>query len=293
MHRFVYLSGVLLTGACIMVEGPKEVSSASGSSGGEASDSASETGSPTEASAEGGATEVESASGATEGEATEAATSGSTGEVVPAACVERDPGVSAAFGLALVDWPDATDAQHEIDVVCMVDAVEPGPTNVTRLTCDVGEAKLAAVLSFAAPVLAEDYLAGEQVRLVSRAVDADEIGIGVLQHLVMRSAADDRLLVVGVRNDALAAEWFAPVAVDVSFPCGPERGFDAFDPVPLQIDFAIPEGPALGLISGQRGLLDGGEGFAFDIDVEYATTDNCCHYLRFHEVLLRRVVVDG
>lgn len=61
----------------------------------------------------------------------------------------------------------------------------------------------------------------------------------------------------------------------------------------MQVNFEIPEGPELGLIHGHSGLLDGGAGFAFDIDVEDATSDNCCHNIRFHHVLLRRVVVDG
>ena len=290
MHRFSYLSCLLLVGACV-VDSPKDGGAETESTGPGASDSASDTGSPTEG-AEGGATEGEGSASESASESGET-DSGSTGEVVPAACVEADPSVSAAFELELVDWPDAISAQHEIDVGCVVESVADGPTITTTLQCDVGGEQRVAILKFAAPVLDEDYVAGEPVQLISRASDLDEIGLGVFQHVEMRSAADGRLLVVAVRDEVLAAEWFAPLAVEVTLPCGPEQGFDAFDPLPMQINFEIPEGPELGLIHGHSGLLDGGAGFAFDIDVEDATTDNCCHNIRFHHVLLRRVVVDG
>lgn len=212
----------------------------------------------------------------------------------PIECGQKDPSVSAALSLVLTDWPDDTTDFHHIDVQCLIETVDVVDTSVvTGLSCDVGGQPLPAALSVAvAPEGAVAWAPGQSVHLVADNSNDFLLGVGALYHVSMRRAGDDALLLVGVRDEHLEPERFAPLQVTVTPVCGlPSPGSDV--PVPTQIEFRSEGGLQLDLVSGHRGELVVDPAVRFAIDVQEASTDNCCHFNDWQEVLLRRVLVDG
>lgn len=299
--KFMSLGVVLLSGACVEVE-PNNSDTNTPSTGASETDApssgGSETGAPDSATGE-TAADTGSDTGSDTGTATETATdtgietatATDTGEL-PAACGEQDPAASAALTLELTGWPEDTTEDLDIDVQCVIDAVDAAGASVaTALTCDVGGEPLAALLTIAAAPEGEvAWVAGQAVHLVARNIDESELDLGFNNHVSMRLADDDSLLLAAVRSENLWPQIFAPLTVELALACGPA---DELDPVPMQISFTAEEGAKLDLISAHRGELVVNEAVRFAIDAQEVSTGNCCHYIDWHEVLLRRVVVDG
>lgn len=284
--KFVSLGVVLLSSAC--VEGEKNDSDTNSPSTG-ASDTSAETGAP---SSSGSETAADTGSDTGSDTDTTTVTGGETdtGDV-PAACSEQDPAVSAALTLEL-DWPEDSTKDLDIDVQCVIDAADTaGASVVTALTCDVDGASLGAVLTIAAAPEGEvAWVAGQAVHLVARNIDDSELDLGFNNHVSMRLAEDDSLLLAAVRSENLWPQIFAPLTVELELACGPANDFE---PVPMQISFTAEEGAKLDVISAHRGELVVDPAVRYAIDVEEVSTGNCCHFIDWHEVLLRRVVVDG
>lgn len=218
-----------------------------------------------------------------------------TGQVEPPpACFEpADPAVAAGFALDLSAWALANDEQYAVDVACAVDAVDVvGGQVATAMTCDVEGAPLAAVLTIdAAPEGPVAWAAGDAVRLKAESTDLSELAMPPDRVVQLRVAADDALLVAAIDfGGDLAAPWYAPIVVDTTAVCGPEDG--AGEPNPLMLDFSLLDAPeqAVTLFQGHRAALGvADEEVVFAIDVAQANTNNCCHFLRDYEVLIRRV----
>ncbi len=222
----------------------------------------------------------------TESSATESDTEGDTDipEPPPAECGASDPLVSAAFS-----FEGAWSNDDEKLTPCTVDAVDVGPDAiVTSLECDDGDGPEAVTVSVAAaPEGSPAWKAGDEVHL--RTWELSEIGFNFEYALVeLRLSADDSLLLLGLRGEIWKPEAALPIVLGASFPCGPEEDFAEGELTPFQLEFELP-GATLGLIQGQRGALAIDAFQAFAIDVEEANTNNCCHYTRWHDFLIRRV----
>jgi hypothetical protein len=210
-----------------------------------------------------------------------------TGDEVPAACEAVDPEVSAAFSVAVGDWPEQTDEWHALDVMCTIDAmsVEDGEV-VHALTCDDAGTPRPLTLKVAESAVGPVVWAeGEAVRLsTSRHLD-DEFAQH--QRSVRMWAADEALLMVGYEGHADSAPEFAPLTFAVQFPCG-EENIDGEPGLPFELVFGLA-GASVAVAHGQRGVLPIDGSAAFAVDVGEATTNYCCHYTREYHALIRRV----
>lgn len=262
-HKLTLMPCFLFFAACNVVESPMETASETGGMDTGATDGA----------------EAGMDTGATDGSETDSDTG------APAGCEAADPGARADLVFAFDAWDEQQVLNHNVDTTCVVgESAVAGEHVTTALSCELDGVAQPASLTVSASALDQDYVAGEQVKLRSSANDASEIDIGVLRNFVMRSASDDRLLVVGMRDEDLVPEFFAPLEVEDVFACGEPDGR-----VPLRVDFHVPEGASVGVFSGRSDVLDAGDGVAYSIDVQEASGGNCCHYFLMHHLLVRRV----
>lgn len=87
----------------------------------------------------------------------------------------------------------------------------------------------------------------------------------------------------------LPIEWFTPIALSIDYVCGP-IDFDA-DPVPVQLDFTLGE-TTISLFGRQSDVLPATlDTEAFEIDVDSARINDCCHSNAWYQVLARRVTL--
>jgi hypothetical protein len=240
-------------------------------------------------------TTVAAATGETESVG-ETATEGTGGfEDPPAACAApADPAVAAAFALDLSAWALENDEQFGVDVACVVDAVDVVDAEVvTAMTCEVEGVPLATGLTIdAAPEGEVAWAAGAAVRLEAFSVDLSDLGMPPDRVVELRAADDDALLVAAIDvGGDLAAPWYAPIVIDTTVVCAPEEAWGV--PSPLMLDFSRIDAPEAGvtLFEGHRAALDVAGDASFMIDVRRANTNNCCHFLRDFEVLIRRIQV--
>lgn len=220
---------------------------------------------------------------------TTAPTSGaSDGETEgPLVCTPPDPAVDAGFSLELVDWPDATDDDHFLDEACTIDAVAAmADTVVTELTCDHDGALLAATLRVAvSPAGAVTWMPGEGVRIEAARIALNDYGEAI-RYVRMRGAGDT-LHLVGLENGDPGAERYAPFFVDAAFPCG-EEDPGGGEALRFRLDIGLGDA-SVGVLDGNRGVLPIDAQHVYAIDVGEATSNHCCHYTRYHAVLIRRV----
>lgn len=240
-----------------------------------------------------GATETIGATetvGATEtiGESETVGETETTGETLPVACDMDDPSVSAAFSVALGAWPEQSDANHKIDVMCTIDAMPlEGDTIVHALTCDdAGTPRQVELRVALSTVGAVTWSEGDSVRLESSRLT--EVDFGVDELTVRLWAADETLLLLGVDSTPETGANFAPLTAVAQFPCG-EENFDAPEVVPFEILFEF-EGAEVAIVHRHRDVLPLDGGAVFAIDVGEATTNHCCHFTRKYKVLIRRVM---
>lgn len=208
----------------------------------------------------------------------------------PACAGPGDPTVDAAFALDLSAW-QLTEDTYAIDVQCFVDAVTTDAGVVsTALLCDVDDAPLPAVLQLAeAPDGGVAWAPGLPVRLVAQSEGLSDIDLPPTRVVQLRVAEDDALLAVGIEHTDLASPWYAPILIDTTAVCGPEEG--SGDIHPLMLDFSLMGAPEnlVTLFGGHRGALSIIEDESFAIDVQTADTNNCCHFQRWYQLLIRRV----
>ncbi len=221
--------------------------------------------------------------GDTEGE-TAGDTENTGGGPLPALCSEQQPGVSAAFETTVDTFGDV--------VPCTVDAVsiEAGMV-VTALTCDARGGVTTGTLRMAeASEGPPTWKAADEVTL--RSASLSDIGFDeTWRHFVLRRAADDSLLAVGIDRDTIESAWLAPIVLERSYPCGPHDDPDPFSNEHVyQLDFTLAD-ETLSLPAFHRGSLSIDEVDEFAIDVERAVTNICCHFEGGHwqNVLVRRV----
>lgn len=228
--------------------------------------------------------------GATEtiGESETVGETETTGEALPVACDMGDPSVSAAFSVALGAWPEQSDANHQIDVMCTIDAMPlEGDTIVHALTCDdAGTPRPVELRVALSTVGAVTWSEGDSVRLESSRLT--EVDFGVDELTVRLWAADETLLLIGVDSTPESGANFAPLTAVAQFPCGEEE-FDGPEVVPFEILFGF-EGAEVAIVHRHRDVLPIDGGAVFAIDVGEATTNYCCHYTRKYKVLIRRVM---
>lgn len=211
-----------------------------------------------------------------------------TGEMLPVACDMGDPKVSAAFSVALGEWPDQGDADHTIDVMCTIDAMPiEGNTIVHALTCDDAgtprPVELRVALSTVGSVM---WAEGDSVRLEAHRETDVDFGIDVRR--VRLSAADETPLLMGFEGGPEGVPSFAPLTAVAQFPCGEEH-VDGIQGLPFEILFGY-EGAEVAIVHRHRDVLPIDGGAVFAIDVGEATTNYCCHYTREYKVLIRRVM---
>ena len=200
---------------------------------------------------------------------------------LPAVCSEQDEGVSAAFDFD-GEWFNSDGLGK-----CTVEAVGVEAQQiVTGLDCGTSVTLRIAAAAAGAPA----WAVGDVVSL--RTMLFAEPSFDAERQFELRSV-DDELLAVGIDRETLVPDSTAPIAVDVSFPCGPEADDPIKGPVPMQIDFAFA-GASLGLLPGHRGVLAIDATQRFAIDVERAIANDCCDTEsgRWQHLLVRRVT-DG
>lgn len=215
------------------------------------------------------------------------------GEMPNPLCGEQDPAVSAAFHLALAGLNDHD--SYEIDAPCVVgEVVVEADKVVTHLTCEVEGAPQEATLSLpVAPEGAVAWAAGAEVRVVGDSQFDSELQLGYFRRFSLRDAETDELLAAGVQHEFLSEKVFAPLVVETVFACGPEGDGFVDPPAPMAIAFSRGEQPPLEVIGGHRDALAIDAGQAYAIDVAEASMNNCCHYARWHHVLVRKVQSGG
>lgn len=211
-----------------------------------------------------------------------------TGETPPVACDMGDPGVSAAFSVALGAWPEQSDAGHAVDVMCTIDAMPiEGDTIVHALTCDdAGTPRPVELRVALSTVGAVTWSEGDSVRLASsRETDVD---FGIDERAVRLWAADETPLLIGYEGGPEGTPSFAPLTSVAQFPCG-EEDFDGIAGLPFEILFGFA-GAEVAIVHRHRDVLPIDGGAVFAIDVGEATTNYCCHFTREYGVLIRRVM---
>jgi hypothetical protein len=246
--------------------------------------------SDTDTTSEPGATDPAETESATEPASSESDTDSETdtdtGMAFPEECVEVDPDVTATFSVD-IDWPEASNDFHFIDVTCTIDAMtEDAGSFEHALTCDDAGTPRPLTLKVAESAVGPVVWAeGEAVRLsTSRHLD-DEFAQH--QRSVRMWAADEALLMVGYEGHADSAPEFAPLTFAVQFPCG-EENIDGEPGLPFELVFGLA-GASVAVAHGQRGVLPIDGSAAFAVDVGEATTNYCCHYTREYHALIRRV----
>lgn len=211
-----------------------------------------------------------------------------TGETLPVACDMGDPGVSAAFSVALGAWPEQSDAGHKIDVMCTIDAMPlEGDTIVHALTCDdAGTPRPVELRVALSTVGAVTWSEGDSVRLEARR--ETDVDFGIDERAVRLWAADETPLVIGFEGGPETGPDFAPLTSVAQFPCG-EEDFDGIAGLPFEILFGFA-GAEVAIVHQHRDVLPIDGGAVFAIDVGEATTNYCCHFTREYGVLIRRVM---
>lgn len=211
-----------------------------------------------------------------------------TGETLPVACDMGDPSVSAAFSVALGAWPEQSDANHKIDVMCTIDAMPlEGDTIVHALTCDdAGTPRPVELRVALSTVGAVTWSEGDSVRLEARR--ETDVDFGIDERAVRLWAADETPLVIGFEGGPETGPDFAPLTAVAQFPCG-EEDLDGIEGLPFGLLFGF-EGAEVAIVHQHRDVLPIDGGAVFAIDVGEATTNYCCHFTREYGVLIRRVM---
>ena len=212
-----------------------------------------------------------------------------------ALCAEPDPETAAFFELDLGEYPverdDAWGGGYRLDdALCFVNAITlddsgEAPRAITELGCITGDIEnRVTVTTSRAPGEDLAWNALDEVRLSASWWEDTELGTGVYRSLRMADATG-RLLLAAVDADTLAEDRLAPLTAtaDDEF-CG-EREFDELQPIALT--FAAG-GEALQLVGGHHGILQTDDG-DYRIDLAEASIGYCCHYDKWHAVLIQRV----
>src|SRR5688572_3807079 len=187
-------------------------------------DTTSEPGPPssdTDTTSEPGATEPADSESATEPASTESETDTDTGMAFPEECVEPDPDVTATFSVS-IDWPEASDDFHYLDVTCTIDAMtEDAGSFEHALTCDDAGTPRPMIMRAELPTGgAVTWAAGDSVRLKSNRLIDDDFGIDT--HSVWMWAADETPLLMARRGGDDPDPNIEPIAYTAEFPCGEE-----------------------------------------------------------------------
>jgi hypothetical protein len=280
---------LMMTGCVVRAPGDE---AETGESGASETDPGEPTSAETGILGETGDTEPASSSGTTLAETGEVPELTTGFEDVPAICGEGDdPGLVGDYALDVSAWGLPDDESFEIDVLCTVDAVNVANGQVaTVMTCDNAGVPAATTLTIdEAPEGSVAWAAGASVHLIASSEDWGEIGFDEpFVDVQLRTAGDEELLVVGLTGEHLPPPWIAPLVVDTTVVCAPEDTFGE-SPNRLMIDFGFTGEPGVTIFGGHRGTLDIAEDQVFVIDVPEGGTNNCCHFLRWYEVLIRRV----
>ena len=133
------------------------------------------------------------------------------------------------------------------------------------------------------------WVTGDSVRLVGSR-DLQKTDYPAPLRFEMRRASDDALLVAASQDDDEGAqEGFAPIGVAIDSPCGLEDGLVGEPGLSLRVTLSGPAGESLWLFDRQHDVLTL-EDASFAVDVAPATTNNCCHGLRYLSLLIQRVL---
>lgn len=303
MHFITRISAVaslsLLFAGCIESGGKDDASAGSETSEGssEPTTAGTQIVEPTASSSESGATDPGATEPASESSASESSATDTgdtdtddTGMAIPEECVVADPSVTAAFSLAIGDWPEMSDTDHEIDVMCVIDTMDVLPEGVVHaLTCDDAGTPRAVVLTSVMPSGGSPvWSAGDSVRLES--FRQTEVDFGIDGHVLRMSAADDTPLLMGHAGPGSGSPEFDPIVSTPEFPCGAEDVVVGQPGLPFAVRFELGA-DAVTIVSGHRDVLPiAGSAEVFAIDLEEATTNYCCHFTRKYHVLIQRVM---
>jgi hypothetical protein len=247
--------------------------------------------SDTDTTSEPGATDPAETESATEPASSESDTDSETdtdtGMAFPEECVEVDPDVTATFSVD-IDWPEASNDFHFIDVTCTIDAMtEDAGSFEHALTCDDAGTPRPLVLRAELPTGgAVTWTAGDSVRLKSRRIVEPDFGID--GHSVWMWAADETPLLMARRGGEDSEPDLSPIAYTAEFPCGEENSDSGVPGAPFAIRFELGA-EAVTIVHGRRDALKIDDSTVFAIDLAEATMNYCCHFGRIYGFLIQRV----
>lgn len=212
-----------------------------------------------------------------------------------ALCAQPDPETGAFFELDLGEYPVARDeawggAYQLEDAMCFVNAITlddsgDAPRAVTELGCVTGDVENRVIVTTSRA--ADSDLAWsslDEVRLSASWWEDTELSTGVYRSMRMTDASG-RLLLAAFDDDVLAQDRLAPLTAtaDNEF-CG-ERSFDEVQPIALTFAAGDDE---VEIVGGHHGTLQTDDG-DFRIDLAEASIGHCCHYDKWHAVLIQRI----
>ena len=214
-----------------------------------------------------------------------------------ALCAEPDPETAAFFELDLGEYPVERDeawggAYRFDDALCFVDAVTlddsgEAPRAVTELGCITGDIdNRVLVTTSRAPGSDLAWNPLDEVRLSASWWEDTELGTGVYRSMRMTDASG-RLLLAAFDDESLAEDRLAPLtATTDDDACGGDPLGDVV--VPFALTFASGD-DQIELVGGHHGTLQTEDG-DFRIDLAEASIGHCCHYDKWHAVLIQRVL---